>query len=233
MNDVRARLARQEQTDGHRLFAGYPLWRQGLIFCWGAVEAVFTHVYHVVDVNDMFRVSPTVWRHGSRLAPDGHVLLSDGAPVLDLHFQNSTLLALAAPSDHRVLIRGLRDAKTGLSDIARLLQEDAAYQQIQGIAAFTLIHRGIDLLGFHVETLPDTREKRRLQAYMRFLMGMYHPEGFRRLRQGRKSMALKLVWISREELLARYAANDAGNAGVAAGGDAAAGGAGDAPTGEP
>jgi hypothetical protein len=145
---------------------------------------------------------------GERLNKDGITVLYDGAPVLDLHFQNLTLLQLSNAKDNRALIRGLRDAKRGLTDVAALLRDDERYRDVRALTAFTLIHRGIDLLGFHVEPLPDTSEKRRLQAYMRFLMGMYHPEGFRRLREGRQSLELKLVWMSREELLAAYGTNN-------------------------
>ncbi|MDQ0189432.1 hypothetical protein JI721_05690 [Alicyclobacillus cycloheptanicus] len=202
--DVPART----QWNPRDLFNAYPLWRRGLIFCWQPVEALFTRLYHVTDVNDMFRISPAVWHHGERLNKDGITVLYDGAPVLDLHFQNLTLLQLSNAKDNRALIRGLRDAKRGLTDVAALLRDDERYRDVRALTAFTLIHRGIDLLGFHVEPLPDTSEKRRLQAYMRFLMGMYHPEGFRRLREGRQSLEVKLVWMSREELMAAYGTNN-------------------------
>ncbi|QSO47601.1 polysaccharide deacetylase family protein [Alicyclobacillus mengziensis] len=131
------------------------------------------------------------------------LIVRDGAPALELHFRNETLIAISSAADHRALVRGLRQAKDGLRDIARMLLYHPDYADIEVIAAPTLMNRGIEMLGFHVEDLPKTRENLRLQRYIRFLMGMYHPEGFRRLREGTRELQMKLVWMTREELAAR------------------------------
>jgi hypothetical protein len=45
---------------------------------------------------------------------------------------------------------------------------------------------------------------RRTERYLQFLMGLYHPDGFRRLREGRRDLRAKLVWMTREEVLQQY-----------------------------
>jgi len=189
----------------NRVYDRYPFGRRVLITLWQLVEMWFARTYHVLIVNAIFRVHKTHWEHGERRDLDtGQILIRNSAPAIDLHFHNDTLVAVSGANDNRALIRVLRMTRHGFQDIARLLMYHPAYQDTEVVAAVTLMNRGIELLGFHVEDLPNTFRKRWLQLYMRFLLGMYHPEGFRRLHQGHRSLTLKLVWMSRQELLDLY-----------------------------
>jgi peptidoglycan/xylan/chitin deacetylase (PgdA/CDA1 family) len=188
-----------------QLFAHYPWYRKLWISLWEIVEVTFARYYHVEPLNTMFRFSPAKWDHGSRLDPDtGMEQIHDGAQAIDLHFRNDTAVTLSASHDNRALVRGLRLVKQGFGDLARVLEHDPKYHDVQVVVATTLMNRGMEMLGFHVEGLPDTRKTRRLQRYMRFLMGLYHPEGFSRLHHGRHNLELKLIWMTRDELIARY-----------------------------
>ncbi len=198
------RAATEQRAVLHTLFGHYPWPRRIMISIWNAVEWAFSKLYRVESVNRIFRISPTVWRHGRRLDEQGSVVVDDGAKAIDLHFQNETLITFSAANDPRALVKALRTAKDGFRDLARILQSDPKYQDVQVACAMTLMNRGIEMLGFHVEDLPDTAEKRRLQWYMRFLMGLYHPEGFSRLKQGRQPLELKLVWMTKEEIVKLY-----------------------------
>lgn len=209
------------QKQVHSLYHGYPAPRRALIGLWSVVEFAFARWFHLHGVNEIFRINRTVWHHGPRYAdePEGEdvaaraaaattgrtasLVVRDGAPALDLHFRNETLITISSAADSRALVRGLRQAKNGLRDIARMLLYHPDYADIEVIAASTLMNRGVEMLGFHVEDLPKTRENVRLQRYMRFLMGMYHPQGFRRLREGTRELQMKLVWMTREELAMR------------------------------
>ncbi|KPV42810.1 polysaccharide deacetylase family protein [Alicyclobacillus ferrooxydans] len=208
------------------LYRGYPLWRRMLIGVWAVVELAFARMYHVQGVNEIFRIGPMVWHHGPRVGDDSTVMVREGAPGLDLHFRNETLIAISSAADQRSLVRGLRQVKEGLRDIARMIVYHPGFQNIEVVAAPTLMNRGIEMLGFHVEDLPKTKENRRLQRYMKFLMGMYHPEGFRRLREGTRELEIKLVWMSREELFERTGVKPvgAGREATGAGRDAAGAG---------
>lgn len=195
----------KQKTCTTSVYRDFPRARRVLLLIWSMVEYIFTRLYRVHTQNAMFRVSRAKWHHGKRLDPAGLPLLQDGDDTLDIHFRNDTLIALSSNSaNNRAVIRSLKLAKDGLKDIARILQFHPIYSQFQAIASVTLMNRGIEMLGFHVEPLPQTFETKRLQLYMQFLMAMYHPEGFRRLHQGRQTLTLKLVWMSREEVIARY-----------------------------
>ncbi|QQE78784.1 polysaccharide deacetylase family protein [Alicyclobacillus sp. SO9] len=215
------------------LYKTYPLPRRSLIFVWRLVEWGFTRLYKIESLDEIFRFNRTVWsfgprqytsapsptsapshaspptstpaaaNHAAHLLPK-QALLHDGMPALDLHFQNTTLAMLSQADNPKSLIGGLRQTRRGLQRLAALLQYHPAYHDIQAITGVTLIHRGIETLGFHVEDLPSHRERRRLERYMRFLMALYHPDGVRRLRQGRQSLHVKHVWMSRQELIDRY-----------------------------
>jgi peptidoglycan-N-acetylglucosamine deacetylase len=204
---IRERESQNGNRSGSRsgsLFASYSFGRRILIALWQIVEFMFTKIYHVLTINAIFRISRTIWRHGLRTSDSGDLLIEDGVAAIDLHFQNETLIAISSASDNRAPVKALRLVRSGFTDLARVIEFHPDYRDVQVISAMTLMNRGIEMLGFHVEDPEESKENRRLQAYMRFLMGMYHPLGFRRLRQGTKDLTLKLVWITREELLERY-----------------------------
>lgn len=190
---------------GWQVYRHYPFFRRILIALWQFVEAWFARTYHVLTLNAIFRISPSVWEHGPRRDSEtGEIVLEDGMKMIDLHFQNDTLINVSGAHDNRALIKALRMTRHGFQDIARVLNYHPDYQDTQAVAAFTLMNRGIELLGFHVEELPTTLGKLWLERYMRFLMGMYHPDGFHRLREGRQELSLKLVWMTRREVLDLY-----------------------------
>lgn len=198
-----AKIALKKQSASP--YARFPLWRRILIFTWQVVEFSFTKIYHVLTIDAMFRISPSVWRHGVRHNEGSSVsIIKDGTKAIDLHFQNETLISVSSANDNRAPVKILRMVKEGLRNIARVLETHPDYADVQVIMALTLMNRGIEMLGFHVEELPKAKEKKHIESYMRFLLGMYHPEGFKRLRQGSQSLSLKLVWMTRDELIERY-----------------------------
>lgn len=197
--------AQAQQRRLRDTFLGYPLMRRLLIHCWTLVEVTFARLYHIQGVNEMFRVSSARWTHGTRVDQStGQVLMQDGLPTLDLHIQNESVIAVSATDDNRALIRALRLTKEGFKDLARMLQHDGKLANVRAVMATTLMNRGMEMLGFHVEDLPDTPQKRQLKRHMYFLMGLYHPEGFRRLKQGHKALEVRLIWMTREEMIERY-----------------------------
>jgi peptidoglycan-N-acetylglucosamine deacetylase len=187
------------------LLATYSRVRRILIRCWSLVEWVFARYYKIQGMNEMFRISPACWRFGTRTDENsGKVIVANGSKVIDLHFQNQSVITISAANDNRAVIRGLRMAKEGFQEVARVVQFDERYADVQAVMAVTLMNRGMEMLGFHVEDIPDGLTKRRLQAYMHFLLGFYHPEGFSRLKHGRHQLDLRLIWMSRDEMISRY-----------------------------
>jgi len=195
---------RSRKLPNNGLYRGYPSPRRILIRMWQIVEITFAWIYRVIPVDSFFRMSPTRWTYGNRIFAETGELLTDGSRCIDLHFQNEVMVSLSSERDNRALLRGLRMVRMGLRDLASILEFHPDYQDVQAICAVTLINRGIEALGFHVEDLPETVRRRRLERYTRFLMGLYHPDGFSRLQQGTQALRLRLVWMSRAELLRMY-----------------------------
>ncbi|MBX5436392.1 MAG: polysaccharide deacetylase family protein, partial [Alicyclobacillaceae bacterium] len=199
------RMRQEQRARQQARRRGYPVPRRWVVDFWALIEWGFTVVLRIRPVDAMFRVCPAVWRHGRRRdARTGQLLVDDGNAALDLHIQNDTVTALSTETDHRALVTVLRYTRDGLRNLARLLANHPDYGHVRVIMAKTLMNRGLELLGFHVEDVPRTWGTRIDEAYLRFLLGLYHPAGFRRLRQGLQPTKLKLVWITREELLALY-----------------------------
>jgi len=84
--------------------------------------------------------------------------------------------------------------------------DDPTYDNIKVLVAETLLHRGVKGFGFTVQDLPDTRKSRGIAWLQKMIMRVYHPAGKNRNdeRLGSKTM---LVWISREQLVARFSSN--------------------------
>ncbi len=184
-------------------FAPYPLWRRVLIRVWKIVEFFFDKAYRVLSVNALLRVGPARWEHGDKILAHPSVAVHDGCKALDIHFQSETLMSIN-PDDAKSLVKGLRLLKSSFKDVARLLQYHPDFCDVEVVMAHTLMSKGIELLGFQVEELPRSLSTRALQIYMRFLMGLYHKDGFQRLGHGHKDMSMKLVWMTRDELIRRY-----------------------------
>lgn len=199
---------RAHRRDHTSPFTGYPLHRRLLIAVWSMVEFFFARMYRVLTLNAVFRISRASWHYGLRQDEAGQTLVQNGDAVVDLHFQNGTMISISNARDNRALVGAVRMTKAGLADVARALCHHPEYNDIRIVAATTLMNRGLALLGFHVEDVPDTPRKRRLERYMQFLLGMYHPDGFRRLRQGRQPLQMKLVWMTRDEIVAKYLKSD-------------------------
>jgi peptidoglycan-N-acetylglucosamine deacetylase len=186
-------------------YQNYPLFRRCLIHVWSIVEWAFARVLRIVPVNQIFRISPITWRFGDRVdAESGKLIVRDGAKAMDIHFQNDTLMAISNEGDNKALVRALKLTRNGLKDLARLVEHHPQYQDVEVFCAVTLMNKGIEMLGFHVEELPSSTQRRLIESYLRFLMGMYHPEGFARLREGTRSLTLKLVWMTKDEVIQRY-----------------------------
>ncbi|MCL6598379.1 MAG: polysaccharide deacetylase family protein [Alicyclobacillus macrosporangiidus] len=209
-------IRQRREAESRSLHARYPWSRRLLIRLWRVIEYLFTIVHHVRDVNSVFRFGLVRWWLGERRDADGRVVVRDGAIALDIHFQNDSVITFATENP-RVLLRGLREAREGFHDIALTLMHDPRYRDVEVVFAITLINKGMDMLGFHIEDLPPTFTNRFLMAYMSFLLGMHHPEGFSRLRRGAQPLEMRLMWMTREELFERYGSLEARRRGAGAG----------------
>ncbi|MCY0876638.1 MAG: polysaccharide deacetylase family protein [Firmicutes bacterium] len=138
------------------------------------------------------------------------VILENGMPLVELHLQNLALQELLKVSPpEKMAIRGLREARDSLRQVALSMVFDERFNQAQGVWGMTMIHRGMENLGFHVEDVPPTLFNRWVTLVLTWIMILYHPQGRSRLRQGLEEMHPRLMWMTREELLSRYLPDDA------------------------
>ncbi|OPG16734.1 hypothetical protein B2M26_05065 [Ferroacidibacillus organovorans] len=171
----------------------HPLWR-----VW---EKLFDRLYSVYPMSRMFRLSLVSWRLGPR--PEAGLI--DGVKVVEIHLQNLAVQELQRVKPvERMAIRGLREVRDSLHDVALALLYDKRFQEGQAIFGMTMIHRGMENLGFHVEDIPDTLLNRWIKFLLSLIMSLYHPEGRKRFTHGLEAMHPRLMWMSREELITRY-----------------------------
>lgn len=146
------------------------------------------------------------------------VLLDNGMPLVELHLQNLALQELVKISPpEKMAIRGLREVRDSLREVALSLVFDDRYRKAHGVFGMTMIHRGMEKLGFHVEDVPPTLFNRWVTVLLTWIMVLYHPEGRLRLRHGLEEMHPRLMWMTRDELLARYLPEEARQQAVEAG----------------
>lgn len=132
-------------------------------------------------------------------------LLCDGDLMVELHLQNGFLQQLVKmPSPEKMAIRALKELRDSMHDVALALIYDDRFRHAKGVFGMTLMHRGAEKLGFHVEEIEPTVTNRWVSMLLIWIMVFYHPEGRKRLYQGHGDMHPKLLWMTREELLSRY-----------------------------
>lgn len=124
-----------------------------------------------------------------------------------LHLNNTFIAALHADGIAPIAV-GLefrRQLVSSLHDLAGLAGPSGQLKDIKAFSATTIFfHQGFRRLGF----APDDDAPswpRLVAAYQRALLASLHPAGPVRLRRASYRRALRL-WISRENLLARYGA---------------------------
>jgi peptidoglycan/xylan/chitin deacetylase (PgdA/CDA1 family) len=172
-------------------------------------EYLFDRLFHVHPLNDTFRVSRVVWK-GKTLFRDGRAVLQKGMPALELHFQNLSLHRIAQnQSLTAVAVQSIRQVRSALPDLARLMLYDPRFRDVQAVFGITILHRGAEGLGFHTEELPSTFQRFMLGGYMSLMLMIYHPLGWRRLFRRDLKMEPRLVWALREEIIRRYAGEGA------------------------
>lgn len=139
-------------------------------------------------------------------AAAGSRTLVNGTPMVEIHLQNLALQELIRiDPPEKMVVRGLREVRDSLHDIALALVYDDRFRQAEGIFGLTNINRGMNKLGFHVEDVEPTPGNRWVMLFLMWLMILYHPQGYRRLKSGLKELQPRLIWMTRDVLLDRYA----------------------------
>jgi hypothetical protein len=125
-----------------------------------------------------------------------------GDIVVSLHLNSEQALLLHRPGASSIhtgikLLRYLILVWEGLKE---MVQRGDIPSEVKAFYGVTLFYRGVLIPGMEVrETSAWTRAWQSL--YLRWLMVLYHPAGWRRLKTRKGVWVPKEIWISKEQLL--------------------------------
>ncbi|GGR25927.1 YkoP family protein [Deinococcus ruber] len=159
-------------------------------------DQAFDRQHHILKLTQRARALFRI----SRRPYDGPVLQGErtylpGTPAAELHIHSKRLVALA----ERSALTGLRAVQSSLYDVAKVLAEQEAYQDVQIIYALTIFAEVLTPLGFHSQPLDNPRTARIMAFFMNLLRVLYGAKN-----TDRRVILPQIIWMTREELLARY-----------------------------
>jgi peptidoglycan/xylan/chitin deacetylase (PgdA/CDA1 family) len=142
--------------------------------------------------------------YGPDLTLRDGTMIHPGTQVGEFHLDRARVAHLHRTVAQRHLGLALRRELAGaLQRCAQLVVEQPHYHQLEAFRSTTLFWREATRLGFEVCASDMGWHLGFLSWYQRMLLARDHPLGCRRL-QGRRWEA-RTIWLSRQELLRRYA----------------------------
>ena len=157
------------------------------------------------EVGPVLRVRVTRHRGRPLTLKDG-TLIRPGDPIGDFHLDNERMVALH-DGGRRSRWAGLASRRAFHASLEALAEQALAAPRYDGVRAFTattIFHEVTDLMGFEIRPLASRWGARLVAAYERSLLAHFHPLGRRRPGRFRFGEARR-IWISRDELIRRYA----------------------------
>lgn len=190
----------------HLAETGRRLWR-----LWEKVFALAARIEDPCGPQCLFRIALRRYR-GPRLPlPDGTILAS-GDLVGELHIKNEYIRALTeGGTAGRWAALSLREARASLRRLACLMRDDDRFAQVRALVGYTMLHRGTGRLGFAAFDL-SRGVRTAVALYERWLIAVYHPDGWRHVRRYRHKLVPKLVVLGREKLMEYLGSTGEGNA---------------------
>jgi len=172
---------------------------------WDLWENIFARLYKVerISSTNLLRLSKAHY-HGPRLySPAGQMLAQNGDLVGEIHL-DSLRLAGNDADINQTGIRILRQIRESLAFLASYVANHPEYDGIQVFVGLTFLNQGVTKLGFQVQEMPATLFIRTVGLFQRLLMLVYRRSS-PTSSQKYKHKQPKLVWISRQQLLDKYA----------------------------
>jgi len=155
----------------------------------------------------------SVLRLQLRRYPGPPVELSDGTvvrpgdPVAEVHVDSAKVERLhhEVQDPRRVGLQFARQLTDAFTALAAYLRDNP---DVPAVAVFgnTLYWQGAERLGWEIRDLPPGLHRWLVNAWLRFLVWYYHPQGTRRT-AGRERLArARQIWMSRRRLVQLYGA---------------------------
>ena len=171
---------------------------------WGLADTLVRRLAGIKEIPGC-----TTWRfalhtnHGSDWILYDGCVLKPGEVYLDLHADNDRFMALIdeKTSVERSAIIAMREVLHNLPRLAEFLESDKRVEKVNVIIGITLLHRGLGRIGFTVVDMPPGIFTTLTGWYERWLLGIYHPGGFKKQKSYREKLTPKYVIITRQELM--------------------------------
>jgi len=176
---------------------------------WSTLDWIIRKLSRITDLRpgqgSLLRVAVRKYRGKDWLMPDGSILRA-GDTYIELHINNEYLLRTIGQktSVERTALLALREARQDLPYLAQMLRQEKHLQQVNVLMAITLLHRGTEHLGFTSYDLPRGPLRLLIKWYERWLLGLYHPGGFKGLSSYREELTPKYIVMTKKELFKRY-----------------------------
>ena len=180
----------------------------GLLMLWGYWDSIYqrcTRLRYVEKGNNIFRIVLLRYR-GEPLITSDQRIINPGDLILKLHIHNYyyATLCKGIKNDLRLALLLRRHILLSLPKLAAYLERLERQEEIKGIVGTTMLHKGVEPLGFSISDVPMTWFFRYKRWYLRLMLRIIHPEGKRRVQSWKQEMPLKRVYMSKDQLLGRY-----------------------------
>ncbi|WP_018130403.1 YkoP family protein [Effusibacillus pohliae] len=185
-----------------------------LLAGWRAVDVVYRNCrrFDFADYqgDNLFRVIVKPYN-----GPDvrvGEKWLRKGDRVGELHLYNYRLLNIVSvmTSEVQMGLVALREVRKSLPLLADFLKRSPQGRAIEALVGITILHRGAASLGFSVFDLEDSWYKRVKTFYMRLMLRICHPIGYRRYAEKGEHPSPKRVVMMRDTFFRKYGQKPAG-----------------------
>ncbi|MFD2369318.1 hypothetical protein ACFSO0_04895 [Brevibacillus sp. GCM10020057] len=179
-----------------------------LLMLWGVWDNIYqrcTRLRYIEKGANIFRVVPLRYR-GETLVTTDHKRIHNGDLILKIHIHNYYFATLCkgVKDDLKLALLLRRHIMQSLPKLAHYLETLENKEDIKGIVGTTMLHKGVQPLGFSISDVPMNWFFRYKRWYLRLLLRIIHPDGKRRVQAWNHEMPLKRVYMSKETLLARY-----------------------------
>jgi hypothetical protein len=179
-----------------------------LLMLWGFWDAIYqrcTRLQYIEKGNNIFRIVPLRYR-GETLVTSDNQTIHKGDLIVRIHIHNYYFATLCkgVKDDLRVALLLRRHIMSSLPKLAEYLESMDRQEEVKGIVGTTMLHKGVQPLGFSISDVPMNWFFRCKRWYLRWLLRLVHPDGKRRLQTWNYEMPLKRVYMSKDNLLTRY-----------------------------
>jgi hypothetical protein len=180
----------------------------GLLRLWGYWDSIYqrcTRLRYVEKGNNIFRIVLLRYRGEPLVTSDQHTIHS-GDLIVKLHIHNYYFATLCKgiKDELRLALLLRRHIMLSLPSLAAYLERLEPKEEIKGIVGTTMLHKGVEPLGFTISDVPMTWFFRYKRWYLRLMLRIIHPDGKRRVKSWKQEMPLKRVYMSKDQLLCRY-----------------------------